>query len=87
MDLHLPAVAIAIAAGAAPAAVIIPSEPAAAWKAVADRLHSTVIEVRGLAPPSTPGPEGTAVITVTETGERLGVVCPACGTAIVSPDA
>jgi S1-C subfamily serine protease len=59
MDLHLPAVAIAIAAGAAPAAVIIPSEPAAAWKAVADRLHSTVIEVRGLAPPSTPGPEGT----------------------------
>jgi S1-C subfamily serine protease len=74
MDLHLPAVAIAIAAGAAPAAVIIPSEPAAAWKAVADRLHSTVIEVRGLAPPSTPGPEGTqGVETITfGTGVLIG---------------
>jgi len=49
MDLRLTALAITIAAGAAPAAVIIPSESAAAWKAVADRLHSTVIEVRGRA--------------------------------------
>jgi len=48
MDPRLIALAIT-AAGAAPAAVIIPSESAAAWKAVADRLHSTVIEVRGRA--------------------------------------
>jgi S1-C subfamily serine protease len=59
MDSRLLALAITIAGGAAPAAVIIPSDPAAAWKAVADRLHSTVIEVRGRAPSSTPGPEGT----------------------------
>jgi S1-C subfamily serine protease len=30
------------------AAVILPSDPGTAWKAVADRLHSTVIEVQGL---------------------------------------
>jgi S1-C subfamily serine protease len=59
MDPRLLALAITIAGGAAPAAVIIPSDPAATWKAVADRLHSTVIEVRGRAAPSTPGPEGT----------------------------
>ena len=58
MDPRLPALAIAIAAGAAPAAVIIPSESAAAWKAVADRLHSTVIEVRGLAAPPARGADG-----------------------------
>jgi len=49
MDLRLTALAIAVTAGAAPGAVVIPSESAAAWKAVADRLHSTVIEVRGRA--------------------------------------
>ena len=50
MDLRLTALAITLAAGAAPAAVVvIPSESATAWKAVADRLHSTVIEVRGRA--------------------------------------
>ncbi len=59
MDPRLLALAITIAAGAAPAAVIVPSEPATAWKAVADKLHSTVIEVRGLAPSSMRGPEGT----------------------------
>src|SRR6267378_1793502 len=74
MHLHLPALAITIAAGAAPAAVIIPSEPTADWKAVADRLHSTVIEVRGLAPPSTHGPEGAQEMeTVTfGTGVLIG---------------
>ena len=74
MDPRLLALAITIAAGAAPAAVIVPSEPAAAWKAVADKLHSTVIEVRGLAPPPTRGPEGAQEMeTVTfGTGVLIG---------------
>ncbi len=33
----------------------------------------------------TPGPEGTATLTNTESGESLGVVCPSCGTALVAP--
>jgi len=32
----------------------------------------------------TPGPEGTAIATETISGRRLGPVCPACGTALVS---
>lgn len=32
-----------------------------------------------------PGPEGTAILTNADTDEALGVVCPACGTALVAP--
>lgn len=32
-----------------------------------------------------PGPEGTAYVTVEQTGERFGPVCHACGTSLMSP--
>lgn len=32
-----------------------------------------------------PGPEGAAILTNADTDEALGVVCPACGTALVAP--
>lgn len=32
-----------------------------------------------------PGPEGTAYVTVEQTGERFGPVCHACGTSLLSP--
>jgi len=46
MDARLLALALALG-GAARAAVTLPSDSGAAWKEVADRLHSTVIEVHG----------------------------------------
>lgn len=35
----------------------------------------------------TPGPEGTAVAIETSSGRRFGPLCPACGAALVAPDA
>lgn len=35
--------------------------------------------------PFTPGPEGMCVLLDAATDERIGVACPACGTAVVSP--
>jgi S1-C subfamily serine protease len=46
MDARLLAVALAVG-GAARAAVTLPSDTGIPWKEIADRLHSTVIEVHG----------------------------------------
>jgi S1-C subfamily serine protease len=62
MKTRLLALAAAIG-GAAHAAVIIPADPAAAWKAVADRRYPSVIEVRGLAAVPGGGPEVPAKIS------------------------
>jgi Trypsin-like peptidase domain len=68
MDARLLALALA-ASGAARAAVTLPSDAAAGpWKSVADRLHSTVIEVRGQVAPETVT-YGTGVLI----GNRLAV--------------
>jgi S1-C subfamily serine protease len=46
MNTPLLALVVTTIGGAARAAVVLPSDSGAAWKEVADKLHSTVIEVR-----------------------------------------
>jgi len=67
MDARLLALALAVG-GAARAAVTLPSDSGTPWKDLADRLHSTVIEVHGQLSPESVS-YGTGVLI----GNRLAV--------------
>ena len=71
MNARLLAVALASASGAR-AAVVLPSGPAEAFKPIADKLHGTVIDVRGRTPVTTDGGQEALETLTHGTGTLLG---------------
>jgi hypothetical protein len=71
MNARLLAVALAAASGAR-AAVVLRTDPADAFKPIADKLHGTVIDVRGRTPVTTDGGQQELETLTHGTGTLLG---------------
>jgi len=71
MNARLLAFALAAASGAHPA-VVLRTDPADAFKPIADKLHGTVIDVRGRAPVTTDGGQPELETLTHGTGTLIG---------------